>query len=222
MNRRFFTIILLILGTIALWGSAAPRARGDEAKMTLSDADKKFLLQLARGSIEAHLLDKPAPALGGAPRSLCEARGAFVSLHRQGQLRGCIGYLEAVKPLGQTVQEMAAAAAFHDPRFRPLKKDELADLEVEISVLSPMQLVKNIEEIQVGTHGLYIVQGSCRGLLLPQVATEYKWDRLTFLAQTCCKACLPASAWKDPDTKIYIFTAEIFGDNPQHAGCALP
>ncbi len=117
---------------------------------------------------------------------------------------------------------MAAAAAFHDPRFRPLGKEELADLEVEISVLSPMRLIKNIDEIRVGTHGLYIVQGPCRGLLLPQVATEYHWDRLTFLAQTCGKAGLPASAWKDPDTKIYIFTAVIFGDNPRKAGCALP
>ena len=160
------------------------------------------------------------PALETVPRSLCEPRGAFVSLHRQGQLRGCIGYLEAVKPLGQTVREMAAAAAFHDPRFRPLGKEELADLEVEISVLSPMRLIKNIDEIQVGTHGLYIVQGPCRGLLLPQVATEYKWDRLTFLQQTCGKAGLPPDAWKDPDTKIYLFTAEIFARSPQKAGCA--
>ena len=222
MNRRLFINVLLILGTMALWGPTVPRAWGNEANMNLSDADKKLLLRIARGSIEAHLLDKPAPSLEAVPRSLCESRGAFVSLHRQGQLRGCIGYLEAVKPLGQAVREMAAAAAFHDPRFRPLGKEELADLEVEISVLSPMRLVKNIEEIEVGTHGLYIVQGSCRGLLLPQVATEYNWDRLTFLAQTCCKAGLTSSAWKDPDTKIYLFTAEIFGDNPRKAGCALP
>ena len=222
MNRRLFINVLLILGTMALWGPTVPRAWGNEANMNLSDADKKLLLRIARGSIEAHLLDKPAPSLEAVPRSLCESRGAFVSLHRQGQLRGCIGFLEAVKPLGRAVREMAAAAAFHDPRFRPLGKEELADLEVEISVLSPMRLVKNIEEIEVGTHGLYIVQGSCRGLLLPQVATEYNWDRLTFLAQTCCKAGLTSSAWKDPDTKIYLFTAEIFGDNPRKAGCALP
>ena len=222
MKIRGFLILWLLLGTIGLWGPAAPRSWGDEAKMNLSDADKKLLLQMARASIEAHLLDKPLPALETVPRSLCEPRGAFVSLHRKGQLRGCIGYLEAVKPLGQTVREMAASAAFHDPRFRPLGREELADLEVEISVLSPMRLMKNIDEIQVGTHGLYIVQGSCRGLLLPQVATEYNWDRLTFLAQTCCKAGLTSSAWKDPDTKIYLFTAEIFGDNPRKAGCALP
>ena len=214
MNRRLFINVLLILGTMALWGPTAPRAWGAEANMNLSDGDKKLLLQIARGSIEAHLLAKPAPALEAVPRSLCESRGAFVSLHRQGQLRGCIGYLEAIKPLGQTVQEMAAAAAFHDPRFRPLGREELADLEVEISVLSPMRLIKNIDEIQVGTHGLYIVQGANRGLLLPQVATQYQWDRLTFLAQTCNKAGLPPDAWKDPNTQIFIFGAEIFSDHP--------
>jgi uncharacterized protein len=222
MNRRLFISLWLILGAITLWGPATPHVWGVEAQMNLSDADKKLLLQIARGSIEAQLLGKPSPALESVPQSLHAARGAFVSLHRQGQLRGCIGYLEAVKPLGQTVRDMAAAAAFQDPRFRPLSPEELADLEVEISVLSPMQLIKNIDEIQVGTHGLYMVQGPSRGLLLPQVATEYHWDRLTFLAQTCGKAGLPSTAWKDPDTKIYIFTAEIFGDNPPKAGCARP
>lgn len=222
MKIRRVLNLLLILGTIGLGGPAAPRSWGDEATMKLSADDKKLLLQMARASIEAHLLDKPLPAVETVPQSLCEPRGAFVSLHRQGQLRGCIGYLEAVKPLGLTVREMAAAAAFHDPRFRPLGREELADLEVEISVLSPMTLIKNIDEIQVGTHGLYIVQGPCRGLLLPQVATEYKWDRLTFLQQTCGKAGLPPDAWKDPGTKIYLFTAEIIADHPQKAGCARP
>ncbi len=221
MNRRLFVALLLMLGTVALWGPTM-RAWAGEANMNLSDADKKLLLKIARDSIEAHLTDKPMPALESVPRSLCESRGAFVSLHRKGQLRGCIGFLEAIKPLGQTVREMATAAAFHDPRFRPMRKEELADLEVEISVLSPMRLIKSVDEIQVGTHGLYIVQGMCRGLLLPQVATEYKWDRDTFLAQTCCKAGLPPNAWRDADTKIYLFTAEVFGDDSRKAGCALP
>ena len=222
MKIRGFLTLWLLLGTVALWGPATSCSWGDEAKMNLSDADKKLLLQMARASIEAHLLDKPLPALETVPRSLGEPRGAFVSLHRKGQLRGCIGYLEAVKPLGQTVREMAASAAFHDPRFRPLGREELNDLEVEISVLSPMRLIKNIDEIQVGTHGLYIVQGPGRGLLLPQVATEYKWDRLTFLQQTCCKAGLAPDAWKDPGTKIYLFTAEILSDQPHKGGCAKP
>jgi len=222
MKLRMFIALMLILLSGGAWGPTALQAREDQVKMDLSDADKKLLLQMARDSIEAHLLDKPAPALEVAPPSLCQPRGAFVSLHRRGQLRGCIGYLEAVKPLGETVREMAVAAAFHDPRFRPLGREELADLEVEISVLSPMQLISNIDQIQVGTHGLYIIQGRCRGLLLPQVATEYHWDRLTFLGQTCYKAGLPADAWKDPATKIYLFTAEIIADQPQKAGCVKP
>jgi len=213
---------MLILLSGGPWGPAALQAREDQVEMDLSDADKKLLLQIARGSIEAHLLDKPAPALEAAPPSLCQPRGALVSLHRRGQLRGCIGYLEAVQPLGETVREMAAAAAFHDPRFRPLGREELADLEVEISVLSPMQPVSDIDQIEVGAHGLYMVQGSCRGLLLPQVATEYHWDRLTFLKQTCSKAGLPPDAWRDPATKIYLFTAEIISENPHKTGCAKP
>jgi len=222
MKLRMFIALMLILLSGGPWGLTALQAREDLVKMDLSDADKKLLLQMARDSIEAHLLDKPAPALEAAPPSLCQPRGAFVSLHRRGQLRGCIGYLEAVQPLGETVREMAAAAAFHDPRFRPLGREELADLEVEISVLSPMQPVSDIDQIEVGAHGLYMVQGSCRGLLLPQVATEYHWDRLTFLKQTCSKAGLPPDAWRDPATKIYLFTAEIISENPHKTGCAKP
>ncbi len=182
--------------------------------MNLSTADKQLLLHVARDSIEAHLKGKSATPVKTESPVLCEARGAFVSLHRRGQLRGCIGYLEAVKPLLQTVREMAAAAAFHDPRFRPLQADELTDLEIEISVLSPMRLIASTDEIEVGKHGLYIVRGYNRGLLLPQVATQCHWDRLPFLEQTCCKAGLPPDAWKDPDTKIYVFSAEVFAEHP--------
>jgi AmmeMemoRadiSam system protein A len=182
--------------------------------MNLSTADKQLLLHVARDSIEAHLKGKSATPVKTESPVLCECRGAFVSLHRQGQLRGCIGYLEAVKPLLQTVREMAAAAAFHDPRFRPLQASELDDLEIEISVLSPMRLIQSTDEIEVGKHGLYIVSGYNRGLLLPQVATQCNWDRLPFLEQTCCKAGLPSDAWKDPHTKIYVFSAEVFAEHP--------
>jgi AmmeMemoRadiSam system protein A len=105
---------------------------------------------------------------------------------------------------------MALSAAFCDPRFPPLTPQEFKDIHLEISVLSPLRKIKQVDEIQVGVHGLYIRQGPCRGLLLPQVATEYHWDRETFLQQTCCKACLPPQAWKDPQTEIYIFSADIF------------
>jgi AmmeMemoRadiSam system protein A len=181
--------------------------------MDLSAADKKLLLHVARDSIAARLKGASVPAPPEVGAHLKERCGAFVSLHRQGRLRGCIGYLEAVKPLITTIQEMAQAAAFNDPRFGPLKPEELADLEIEISVLSPMRLTDNTDAIVIGKHGLLIARGPHRGLLLPQVATQYGWDRLTFLQQTCQKAGLPPDAWKDPATQIYTFTAEIFADH---------
>jgi len=209
---------LLILGTYAAISLPAPPGWGGETKMSISEADKRRLLQLARDSIGAHLQKGAMPSLEGASPLLCERRGVFVTLHRRGQLRGCIGYLEAVKPLGQAVVDMAAAAAFHDPRFVPLRENELADLELEISVLTPMERLERVEDIQVGKHGLYIEKGLDRGLLLPQVAVEYRWDRTAFLQQTCCKAGLPPDAWKDADSRIYTFTAEIFSDHPKKPG----
>jgi uncharacterized protein len=199
---------------MALLGFGVPPSWGEQA-VDLSTADEQLLLHVARDSIEAHLKGKAATPVKSESPVLCEPRGAFVSLHRQGQLRGCIGYLEAAKPLLQTVREMAAAAAFHDPRFRPLQAAELSDLEIEISVLSPMRLIKSTDEIEVGKHGLYIVSRLNRGLLLPQVATQCQWDRLRFLEQTCCKAGLPPDAWKDPDTKIYVFSAAVFAEQPR-------
>ncbi len=210
--------LLLIVGAMAASGLAAPPSWGGEPEMNLSEADKKQLIQLARTSIRAHIKGEAIPSLEGASPLLCQLRGVFVSLHRQGRLRGCIGYLEAVKPLGLAVVEMSAAAAFHDPRFLPLREDELADLHVEISVLTPMQRLERVEHIQVGIHGLYIEKGMNRGLLLPQVAVECRWDRTTFLQQTCCKAGLSPNAWEDADTRIFTFTAEIFSDHPEKPG----
>ena len=182
--------------------------------MLINDADKATLFRLARGSIQACLTGTAPPELTSVPPPLRESYGVFVTLHRRGRLRGCIGYLEAVKPLVQAVQEMALAAAFQDPRFQPLRPEELAEIDLEISVLSPMRRIDTIEEIQVGAHGLYVERGVCRGLLLPQVATECGWDRTTFLQQTCGKACLPANAWQDPATRIFVFTAEILKEPP--------
>jgi len=210
--------LLLILGTYAAISLPAPPSWGGETEMSISEADKTRLLQLARDSIRAHLKGEGIPSLEGASPLLCERRGVFVTLHHRGRLRGCIGYLEAVKPLGQAVVEMAAAAAFHDPRFLPLREEELADLDVEISVLTPMQRLERVENIEVGKHGLYLENGPHRGLLLPQVAVEYRWDRTTFLEQTCQKAGLPPNAWKDPDTRIYVFYADIFSDHSVQPG----
>ena len=182
--------------------------------MDLSTADQQLLLKVARDSIAAHLKGQEPPPAEATSAVLLEPRGAFVSLHRHGQLRGCIGYIEAVKPLLQTIQKMAVAAAFQDPRFRPLQADELSDLEIEISVLSPLKLIKDVDEIKVGRDGLYIIRGMYRGLLLPQVATQFHWDRRTFLEQTCCKAGLSPDTWKEHGTQIYTFTAKIFADQP--------
>jgi AmmeMemoRadiSam system protein A len=178
--------------------------------MQLSEPDKKKLHAIARQSIAAGLEGNSPPPLTNISDILREPRGAFVTLHLQGRLRGCIGLIEAVKPLAETIQEMALSAAFCDPRFPPLTSQEYKDMALEISVLSPLKQIKNVEEIQVGVHGLYIRQGPYRGLLLPQVATEYHWDRDTFLQQTCVKAGLPPMAWKDPETVISVFSADIF------------
>jgi uncharacterized protein len=197
-----------------LTGLASP-ILGGEKSMHLSTADQTLLFRVARESIQARLKGEPDPLPPDAPPILAQPMGVFVTLARQGRLRGCIGYLEAVKPLLEAVREMAVAAAFNDPRFPPLREEELADLELEISVLSPMRQIKDIEEIQVGRDGLYLEQGLNRGLLLPQVATQCGWDRLTFLSQTCCKAGLPPNAWENPATKIYVFTADILHEPPK-------
>jgi len=181
------------------------------AETGLSEKERKVLLEHARRTIEYRLQGKPLSDLSPASAATQEKRGAFVSLKKQGRLRGCIGYIEARKPLAQTVSDMALAAAFNDPRFPPLKREELADLDIEISVLSPLKKINDINDIKVGKHGLYVVQGFYSGLLLPQVATEYRWDRLTFLKETCYKAGLPADAWQDEKTEIYTFSAEVFG-----------
>jgi AmmeMemoRadiSam system protein A len=183
-----------------------------EHKMELTAKEKEVLLDIAKKAIAAGINRKEIPELKIDSENLKQKRGAFVTLKKSGQLRGCIGYIKAYKPLGETVQEMAIAAAFNDPRFPSLKSDELQHLTFEISVLSPFKRIKDVNEIEVGKHGLYIVRGYNSGLLLPQVAIEYEWDRETFLKETCHKAGLPLQAWMDKETEIYIFSAEYFGD----------
>ncbi len=180
--------------------------------MELTDKEKETLLDIAKNAIAAKIKNKDMPELNINSETIREKRGAFVTLKKHGQLRGCIGYIKAYKPLWETVRDMAIAAAFHDPRFPSLKSDELNHLSFEISVLSPLKRIKDINEIEVGKHGLYIVRGYKSGLLLPQVAIEYEWDRETFLKETCHKAGLPPQAWKDAETEIYIFSADYFGD----------
>ena len=176
----------------------------------LSEEEKKTLHHIAKTVIENKARGKDLPEFKIESPVLKENRGAFVTLQKKGQLRGCIGYIEGHGPLHNTIKEMAEAAAFRDPRFSPVKEKELPELDIEISVLTPLKRIKDVNEIQVGTHGIYIKKGWSSGLLLPQVATEYGWDRQTFLDHTCQKAGLPSAAWKEKDTEIYIFSADIF------------
>ncbi|MGQ9813199.1 MAG: AmmeMemoRadiSam system protein A [Dissulfurimicrobium sp.] len=177
--------------------------------------ERRFLLELARNTIKAKLagtqLDIPTVSEQNLKRHL----GVFVTLHKHGNLRGCIGTFVSDKPLYEQVMDMAISSAFHDPRFRPLTAHELKDIEIEISVLSPLRPITSINEIEPGKHGIYIINEPYRGVLLPQVAIEYGWDRLTFLDQTCLKAGLSPGCWKDPATTIYIFSAEIFNDESE-------
>jgi AmmeMemoRadiSam system protein B/AmmeMemoRadiSam system protein A len=198
--------------------SASAGAGGAKASSSTSGAaeltreDKIFLLTLARQVIEAECAGKRFKSPVPPSLILKEPRGAFVTLHEDGQLRGCIGYIEAVKPLATTIEEMAKAAAFSDWRFSPVRAEEVPRLELEISVLSPITEVTDPSTIVVGKHGLIITRGMNRGLLLPQVPTEWKWDRETFLAQTCVKAGLAQDAWKNKGTKIECFTADVFSE----------
>lgn len=178
--------------------------------MALSEDEKRQLIDIVKLAVESKMKSKNVPELKIYSEALKEKKGAFVTFRKKNELRGCIGYIEAVKPLFQVVQEMAIAAAFNDQRFLPLKRQELKDITIEISVLSPLVKIKDIEEIKVGIHGLYIKKDHHSGLLLPQVATSYGWDRLTFLEEVCFKAGLPSNAWKDSNANVYIFSAEIF------------
>ena len=191
-------------------GSPPVKKSATATNIGLTEDDKSTLHTIARTAIESRCLNKPLPDVPVNSHILKEKRGAFVTLHNQGNLRGCIGYIRAQKPLHQTIKEMALAAAFQDSRFKPVTQDELNDLDIEISVLTPLVKISDVEEIAVGKHGIYIIQNSFSGLLLPQVATEQKWDRESFLKHTCTKAGLPEDAWKDKSTDIFIFSADIF------------
>ena len=176
----------------------------------LNEEEKKLLHRIVGETIKSRLEGNPLPAFKVASPTLQEPRGAFVSLHKEGMLRGCIGHIRANHPLHETIKEMAIAAAFEDPRFPPLNQKEFDKVDIEISVLTPLRKITDIKEIEVGKHGIYVVKGFYSGLLLPQVATDYGWDRTTFLEHTCNKAGLPKGAWKEKDTEIYIFSADVF------------
>ncbi|MBI5681987.1 MAG: AmmeMemoRadiSam system protein A [Deltaproteobacteria bacterium] len=174
--------------------------------------DRELLLNIARQTIESYAKSKKIPEFYINSPELLENRGTFVSLHKNHELRGCIGVFTSDKPLYLTIIEMAVSAGFHDPRFFPVTIDELPQISIEISVLTPMKRIYDVSEIEVGRHGIYIIKGSRRGVLLPQVAAEYNWDRDTFLDHTCMKAGLPLKCWKEEHVEIYIFEADVFGE----------
>ncbi len=165
-------------------------------------------MEIARASIEAYLSTGNLPCLQEEDQELLQPGALFVSLKQAGTLRGCIGSLEADRPLYLAVSSCAVAAATQDPRFPPLSLEELPSTTIEISILSPLERMRDPGEVQIGVHGLFISHGSRHGLLLPQVATEMGWDREVFLRQVCLKAGLPEDAWQR-GAEVYLFTAEV-------------
>lgn len=181
----------------------------------LDEPQQKTLLDVARRSIAAVLDgERPDWRAEDFDETLRKPAGAFVTLTTRpgGDLRGCIGSIQAVEPLYRAVASSAISAAFRDPRFPPLRSGELERVHLEISVMGPIERVSDIDEIVVGRDGLIISRGPYAGLLLPQVATEYGWDRNTFLDHTCTKAGLRPGDWRSPETKIEKFSAFVFGE----------
>lgn len=181
-------------------------------ELQLNPNEKAILLAIARQAIETYVRTGKKYVEPREEKALNRRSGCFVSIKQGGQLRGCIGNFQSELPLFREVVEMAVASASKDPRFYPMKADDLQDFNLEISVLSPLRKIESIDEIEVGRHGIYLEKGYNRGVLLPQVATEYGWDRETFLGQTSLKAGLTQNAWQADDTEIYIFSADIFKD----------
>lgn len=179
----------------------------------LNPEQKKRLLQIARETIEAYVREKRVPDFIETDPELLKEKGAFVTIHKFGELRGCIGNIYGNQPLYLTIRDMAIASATEDPRFLPLSKDELKDIEIEISVLSEPKRIASIDEIKLGVHGVIVRRGFNSGVFLPQVATETGWSKEEFLSHLCAgKAGLSPSAWKDKSTEIYTFTAEVFSE----------
>ena len=189
-----------------------------EPQFSLNGHEKDELLALARKSVEYAVREKKAyEPTASASEVLNQERGAFVTLRESGELRGCIGYTSAAKPLYMTVRDTATLAALRDSRFQPVSASELPQLDYEISVLSPLRRVLDVQQIKVGQHGLLMKNGAYEGLLLPQVPVEERWDRQRFLEETCAKAGMRSGCWKDENTDIFMFTAVVFAENKPHA-----
>jgi len=191
----------------------------EKTAISLNEEEKEHLLTMARKSVESavmlHKRYEPEPTKDDF---LNQERGAFVTIREEGNLRGCIGNTAAIEPLSLTVRDTALLAALRDPRFRPVSRSELPRLHYEISVLSSLRRVTDVQEIHVGEHGLLMKNGDREGILLPQVPVEQHWDRNRFLQETCFKAGMPPDCWRDEDTDIFRFTAVVFEEHePTHA-----
>jgi uncharacterized protein len=180
---------------------------------SLSEADRRAALQLARQAVVEVVSHRQPPIVIPREGIFADRRGVFVTLHVRQRLQGCIGVVEAKEPLGEAIVRCAASAAIEDPRFAPMKPEQLGELSIEISLLSTMELIVP-EAIELGLHGLLVLLHEHRGLLLPQVALEHKLTREQFLGETCRKAGLAREAWRDPQARLYGFTCEVFMDNP--------
>jgi len=179
---------------------------------SLTAQERKTLLLIARRALEASAAGRALPVMHPESKRLQEKRAVFVTLRKGETLRGCVGCIKPVLSLAGAVSEMAVSAGSRDPRFPPVSAQQVKDIKIEISVLTPLKTVRGVREIQVGKHGLFVARGASQGLLLPQVATEYGWDREELLRQTCAKAGLPPTAWKEKGTEIYSFSAEVFSE----------
>jgi AmmeMemoRadiSam system protein A len=183
----------------------------DTPSTVTSGADRQLLLDLARGALIARVTGT-APPTPGTAGILSQTRGAFVTLNHRGELRGCIGHIEADEPLGRVIVRCAVAAGSTDPRFPAVTSHELGEIDVEISILGPLQPITSLDQIEIGKHGLVVEQGRNRGLLLPQVAVEWNWDREAFAAAACRKAGLAPDAWQK-GASLWRFEAEVFGED---------
>jgi AmmeMemoRadiSam system protein B/AmmeMemoRadiSam system protein A len=200
-------------GAVALYGSQGSGKLVLDT-IQLNEAEKSELLRISKESVAESVAGNELtwnPEQGSA--NLRREAAVFVTLKKQGQLRGCVGSIVPVKSLGAAVAAAAHNAAVNDPRFPPVTSDELRRLSFEISVLSPFRRIRDIEQIEIGEHGLLIEKGRAQGLLLPQVASERNWDQITFLEQVCVKAGLAKEAWKDEEADIFVFSATVFGES---------
>jgi AmmeMemoRadiSam system protein A len=186
-----------------------------------TEHERVWLLRIARDAVAAHVSGVSQPSAVRGPQSTADDEttpderrsGVFVSLHHRGELRGCIGHIEADDALPRMVARCAVAACSDDPRFPPVAFTELPEIRIEMSLLGPLEPIAGPADVDVGRHGLVVEMGRQRGLLLPQVATEWRWDAVTFLSQTCRKAGLPADAWQQGAmVKLWRFEAEVFAE----------